>query len=129
MGKHKRAWIWVGRGLAFVLLVCISAYLVYVGLDAADKVGSSIGLVIAVAALLAPYLIPTPSNGTAPIPIETQVENSGDATARAGGHANTGIVMQTEDAAVKVHNSGEAIADGPGSVANTGFQRLQRHKP
>lgn len=50
-------WVWVGRGVFGVIVVGLVVYLFAVGLDKADKVGSSIGGVVGVAALVAPYLL------------------------------------------------------------------------
>lgn len=47
-------------------MVGLAGYLVYVGLDDADKVASSVSAVIALAALLAPYLLPVPQPSVSP---------------------------------------------------------------
>ncbi|BCL15797.1 hypothetical protein GCM10017556_35360 [Micromonospora sagamiensis] len=56
-------------GLAVLGLV---GYLIVVGLDRADKIGSAVGVVIAILGLVAPYLLPPrrqpPTEGTAPAP-------------------------------------------------------------
>jgi hypothetical protein len=55
------------------------------------------------------------------------VEDSGDAEATGGGEANTGAETGLDDTgAVRVTRSGKAVADGPGSVANTGVRRVPR---
>ncbi|MBT2450817.1 hypothetical protein J7F03_27840 [Streptomyces sp. ISL-43] len=59
MPRRNQAWIWTGRILAALVLAALAAYLVTSGLDKADKVSSAISLLIALAALLAPYLLPT----------------------------------------------------------------------
>lgn len=56
--RRDRRWIWAGRIAAVLVLAGLTVYLARVGLDTADKLASSIGVVIAVAALLAPYLLP-----------------------------------------------------------------------
>ena len=43
-----------------VILAGLSGYLVWAGLNTASEVASSISVVIALAALLAPYLLPAP---------------------------------------------------------------------
>ncbi|WP_439657751.1 hypothetical protein ACSHWB_35930 [Lentzea sp. HUAS TT2] len=106
-------------------------YLFVVGLDKADKVGSSIGGVLALVALGTPYLLPR-SREEDPMLEHTQaseivVEDSGDANATGGGEANTGAqAVEGAMGAVRVTGSGNATADGPGSVANTGAQGIPR---
>jgi hypothetical protein len=58
MSRHRRVWIWAGRGLALTLMVALAIYLYIVGLDKADKIGSAIGVIVALAALLTPHLAP-----------------------------------------------------------------------
>ncbi|MFI9453527.1 hypothetical protein [Amycolatopsis sp. NPDC052450] len=104
-------------------------YLFAVGLDKADKVGSSIGGVLALIALVAPYLLPQPRREN-PMPddphaSDTAVEDSGDAQAAGGGTANTGAEAVDDNPGVtRVSRSGNAVAEGPGSVANTGIRRV-----
>ncbi|MEU4447739.1 hypothetical protein AB0K14_07230 [Actinosynnema sp. NPDC050801] len=103
----------------------LAVYLFKVGLEDADKLGSSIGGVAAVAALLAPYLLPRREE--AAVPDEVVVEDSGDADATGGGEANTGAeTVDGDTGTVRVTRSGNAVADGPGSVANTGVRRRPR---
>jgi hypothetical protein len=98
-------------------------------LDTADKLASSIGVVIALAALLAPYLLPAPQPGGPPMPDPDRVEDSGAATATAGGRANTGLATTGSTGPAQVSRSGDARADGPDSVANTGIQHQPRPNP
>jgi hypothetical protein len=51
-------WVWAGRATAIAVLACLAGYLAAVGLDNADKIASVLGLLVAVAALVAPYLFP-----------------------------------------------------------------------
>jgi hypothetical protein len=53
-----RSWVWAGRATAIAVLACLAGYLAAVGLDNADKIASALGLLVAVAALVAPYLFP-----------------------------------------------------------------------
>ncbi|MFD4672983.1 hypothetical protein ACFWNN_24870 [Lentzea sp. NPDC058450] len=115
-----------------MIVVGLVVYLFSVGLDEADKVGSSIGGVIAFVALGAPYLLPQPRKESL-VPDDPQVsddvvvENSGDAEATGGGVANAGVeTVDGGTGAVRVTGSGKAVANGPGSVANTGVRRLPR---
>ena len=125
--QRTRAWVWAGRVTAIVILAGLTGYLVHVGLDTADKLASSIGVVIALAALFAPYLLPAP--GGPPMPDPDRVEDSGAATATAGGQANTGLQATGRTGPAQVTRSGDARADGSGSVANTGIQYQDEPEP
>lgn len=117
MTPKRRRWIWAGRFLAALLLVGIGIWMAAAGLDKANAVGGAIGLLVAIAALVAPYLLPVaPSASTT----TSVVEDSGSARATAGGEANTGVRKHVPGRTAQVNNSGGAIADGPGSIANTG---------
>jgi hypothetical protein len=66
---HRRSgWIWGGRIIAVVAVVGLAIYLLAVGLDKADKLAGALSLVVAVAALVAPYLLPSgqPSSAAPP---------------------------------------------------------------
>ncbi len=80
----------VGRIVALVILIGLAAHLTSVGLDRADKLASSIGLLVAVAALVAPYLVPRSSGGNV-MPNPYHGEHSGDARVPGGSHAGAGI--------------------------------------
>lgn len=117
--------MWAGRVAFAVIVAVLVLYLVMVGLDKADKVASGISVVVALAALGAPYLLPPPSGG-APMVEPDRVEDSGAARATGGGRANTGVDAADGDRPAQVTRSGDAFAHGPGSVANTGVQRRRR---
>jgi hypothetical protein len=55
---HRSARIWAGRVAAMIVILGLVAYLAAVGLDKADKLASVLGLLVAVTALVAPYLLP-----------------------------------------------------------------------
>lgn len=117
MTPQRRRWIWGGRFLAAVLLVGIGIWMAVVGLDKANTIGGAIGLLVGIAALVAPYLLPVaPSASTT----TSVVEDSGSARATAGGDANTGVRKHVAGSAAQVNSSGDAVADGSGSIANTG---------
>ncbi len=59
MRRLRSGWIWGGRAAAAVVVAGLVAYLASVGLDKADKLASVLGLLVAVAALLVPYLLPS----------------------------------------------------------------------
>jgi hypothetical protein len=58
MPRRSRAWIWVGRTVAGFGVAALAGYLFASGLDKADKLGSAIGAMVALVALVAPYLLP-----------------------------------------------------------------------
>lgn len=115
--------MWAGRAVFGVIVVALVVYLAVVGLDEADKVAGSIGAVLALIALGAPYLLPPPAQGS---PDPDRVEDTGGASATGGGQANTGLQAPGDDRPGQVTRSGDATADGPGSRANTGIQRGPR---
>lgn len=118
--------MWAGRILFGVVVAGLVAYLARVGWSEADKRASSIGAVLALIALGAPYLLPRPEGGPL-VPEPDQVQDSGKATAAAGADANSGVdVVEGGERPAHVMRSGDAHADGPGSAANTGIRRRPR---
>ncbi|MEU4473946.1 hypothetical protein [Micromonospora sp. NPDC023888] len=124
--RRGRGWLWAGRVTFGVILAGLVAYLVAVGVDKADKLASAISVVVALVALVAPYLLPAAGSGGASMVEPDRVEDTGAARATGGGQANTGADVVGPDRPAQVARSGEATADGPGSVANTGVQRRPR---
>jgi tetratricopeptide (TPR) repeat protein len=61
---HRLGWIWVGRIAAVLVLVGLGVYLLVVGLDKGGKIATVLGPLVAVAALAAPYLLPSPERST-----------------------------------------------------------------
>src|SRR5262245_27363732 len=66
MPRRSPLWIWIGRAVFAAVLAALISYLVAAGLDKADKLGSGISVVIALIALVAPYLLPPRSDSPAP---------------------------------------------------------------
>lgn len=66
MSRRRRVWIWVGRMTSAAVVVGLVLYLVAVGLDTAAKLANVIGMLVAVAALLVSYLLPTSSREVLP---------------------------------------------------------------
>lgn len=62
MRRRRPGWIWGGRIAAVVIMAGLAAYLSSVGLDKADKLASVLSLLVAVAALVVPYILP-PTDG------------------------------------------------------------------
>ena len=75
MRRHS-GWIWGGRITAVVVLAGLSVYLASVGLDKADKLASVLSLLVAMAALIAPYLLPPSDEGRAEPKTVQQVANT-----------------------------------------------------
>ena len=121
--RRSRRWIWFGRAVFGVSAVSLVAYFAVVGLDKADKLASVIAAVVGLLALVAPYLLPAPSVNEAPVSGVDRVDEPGNARATRGGRANTGVQVAGDAPPAQVVRSGDAFADGPGSVANTGIQR------
>ena len=74
--RRRSGWIWGGRIAAVVVLAGLGAYLASVGLDKADKLASVLGLLVAVAALVAPYLLPSSDGGRSKPGPAQQVANT-----------------------------------------------------
>jgi hypothetical protein len=56
--RRRSGLVWGGRIVAVVMVVGLAVYLLMVGLDQADKLASALSLLVAVAALAAPYVLP-----------------------------------------------------------------------
>jgi hypothetical protein len=132
VARRSARLMWSGRVVFGVIVVALVIYLFVVGLDKADKLGSSIGGVVALVALGAPYLLPQRRTEEVPVADDAQVneavvEDAGDAEATGGGQANTGAeTVEGDTRSIRVTRSGKAVADGQGSVANTGVRRVPR---
>jgi hypothetical protein len=57
MPDRTRAWIWTGRAVAAAAAARLTWYLSAAGLGRSERLAAPVGLVIALAALLAPYLL------------------------------------------------------------------------
>jgi hypothetical protein len=106
-----------------LVLAGLVTYMAVAGLTTASVVGGALGGVAALAALVAPYLLP-PSSPEGPL-VSTPycVESSGAAVAAGGGEAISGAQVVAGGGPVQVSGSGDARAEGPGSVAISGIQR------
>jgi hypothetical protein len=121
--------IGTGRVVFGVATVALIIYFAAVGLEKADRFGSVISALLALCALGAPYLLPSPDARSATRPGPDRAEDTGNATASGGGQANTGLQTSSASDAAQVVGSGDAAAHGPGSVANTGILRQPRRQP
>ncbi|GAA1570082.1 hypothetical protein GCM10009827_109900 [Dactylosporangium maewongense] len=117
-------WLRAGRIVFGVLVIGVAVYLVVVGPDAANVFVSGAGLVVALLALGAPYLLPV--TGGTPVSGPDHVEGTGDAEATGGGEAVSGADLTGDGGPVRVSRSGNARADGPGSTATSGVVRRPR---
>lgn len=119
MQRRPKRWAWIGRIVAVAILLGVGVWLWVVGLTQASAIGGAAGLLVAIAALFAPYVLPpSPS----PQPRDTIVKDSGSASATNAGKANAGIQASGRADSVRVSRTGNATADGTGSTANTGVQ-------
>ena len=120
MPRRSPRWILAGRVVFVALIFVLAGYLFSVGLDKADKIASAVGVVLAFAALFAPYLLPAQER---PVTEPDRAEHTGQAVASAGGNANTGLRAGGTGRPASVNNTGPATARGPSSKANTGIVR------
>jgi hypothetical protein len=58
VAKHRNRWIWIGRAVAVGVVIGLAVYLFAVGLNQANAIAAPVSVVIALAALLAPLLLP-----------------------------------------------------------------------
>lgn len=70
--RRSAKWIWAGRIVALCCIAALVAYLGMVGLDKADRLGSAGGFVVALLALVAPYVLPPPSGSSTDSPDPTE---------------------------------------------------------
>ena len=98
--RSRSGWIWGGRIAALVVLAGLAVYLASVGLDKADKLASILGLLVALATLVAPYLLPSSDESRSKPGSSQQVAN-----AVVGGH-----LTQIRDAKGGVYVKGSVRA-------------------
>jgi hypothetical protein len=98
MVHGNRRLIWAGRFIFALVVAATAIYLSAVGLDSADKLGSGIGVVIALCSLGAPYLVPPASGPSAPAPGSTCASGIG---AVAVGGSNSGKIRTEISAAMQ----------------------------
>jgi hypothetical protein len=61
--RRRSFWLWGGRIFAILVVIALAGYLYRSGLDRADKLGSSVAVVIALVALITPYVLPPRPKG------------------------------------------------------------------
>ncbi|WP_213450392.1 hypothetical protein [Rhizomonospora bruguierae] len=100
MPRRRRVWVWTGRSVATLCVAGLGGYLYLVGLDKADKVASAIASLIAVAALVAPYLLPARGQPSDPRPRPggpegaTAIQVTGDVRVLAKGTSAAAVSMR-----------------------------------
>jgi hypothetical protein len=68
MPHRSSSWLWAGRAIAAAALIGLGGYLFAAGSARASAIATPVGLVIALAALLAPYLLPVDHSSASPQP-------------------------------------------------------------
>jgi len=105
--RRTRTWVWAGRVLAVGAVAGLSGYLITAGTARASLIAAPAALVVALAALLAPYLLPA---YTAPSP----APSSQDQTAGpSGGAARAGTVIIADHGSVAAECIGEVTMNSP----------------
>lgn len=124
MPHRTPRWIWAGWVTAALSVAGLTSSLFAVGWNTAGELGSAAAAVVALAGLLTPYLLPQPppQPGAPSAPRAGRAQRTGAAKASAGGLANTGVLNRGGAGSSQVRDSGDAQADGPGSIANSGIQ-------
>lgn len=89
--------IWVGRVVAVISIVGTGIYLLVVGLDTADKVASALSLLVAIAALVLPYLSRSTNSSPEPSAAEGAARGSRQFIANAVVGGDLTQVRDTKD--------------------------------
>lgn len=105
--RHSKRWIWTGRIVSGLVVVGLIVYFAIVGLDNADKLGSVIACLFALAALVAPYLFPVTQR-----PVD-QGSDTGTPPFRWSTHQAPGIDAR--------HAQGVQINQGGNNTQNNNF--------
>jgi hypothetical protein len=114
MSRSRRKRRLAGLLVGGALLLGLAAYLVTVGLDKADKLSSGIAAVLALAALLAPYLLPVAT----PEPPRRRVSAAGAGAVAVGGTNSADVRTDVVGTSAPPASPGDGVeASGPGSVA------------
>jgi hypothetical protein len=105
MPHRTRRWIWAGRALAAAAVAGLGGYLIAAGPSRASLIAGPAALVIALAALLAPYLLPAYTTPAAPPP--------GRADNPPGRAAGPGLVIVADHGSVAAQHIGEVTMNPP----------------
>ena len=123
--RRTRGKLWVGRVAASLVMAGLAVYLVWAGLDKADKVSSCLSLLLAAGLALAPYLLPAAEGEQRRVELD-RVEGTGTSVAEGGATAVSGAQVTEGSGPVRVKDTGDADAKGHESTAVSGIQRLPR---
>jgi hypothetical protein len=97
--KSRSAWIWGGRIVALVAVALLAAYLWHVGLAKASGLASVLTLLVALVALVAPYLLPPAASRSDSPPVESAPPGPVQAGVSAPGDYSTRVAV-ADDAQV-----------------------------
>ena len=106
--RRRPPLVWAGRIMAGLIVVGLTIYLVSVGLDQADKIGSSLGVVLAAAALLLPYVVPPAQ----PTPGEIEMPNKNESETATGASVEQRPAMTDSQPAASKYN----VTIGPNAI-------------
>ncbi|TDB92478.1 hypothetical protein E1091_12885, partial [Micromonospora fluostatini] len=81
MPHRSPRWIWAGRLVCAAVVLALVGYLTSVELARANMVAGCVSVIVALAALMAPYLLPTRPRETPTATGPDQAEETGAATA------------------------------------------------
>jgi hypothetical protein len=110
--RRTRTWVWAGRVLAVGAVAGLGGYLIAAGTARANLIAAPAALVIALAALLAPYLLPaytTPSPAPSSPGPSSQGQTDGQPTSGAG----AGTVIIADHGSVAAQHIGEVTMNPP----------------
>jgi len=74
--RRSSGWIWGGRAIALLTMAALAGYLFIAGLGKADEIAGVLGLLVAVLALVAPYLLPPGESSSVPSADQSAGESS-----------------------------------------------------
>jgi hypothetical protein len=114
--RRTRTWVWAGRVLALGAVAGLGGYLLVAGTARASLIAAPAALVVALAALLAPYLLPA---YTASSPAPSSRDQAAGLPGRAAG---AGMVIIADHGSVAAQYIGEVTMNpacpGPDSPAS-----------
>jgi hypothetical protein len=114
MAPHRtRRWVWAGRVLAAAAVAGLGGYLIAAGTARANLIAAPAALVVALAALLAPYLLPV---YTVPSPAPPSPSQPGGPP---GGAAGAGTVIIADHGSVAAQHIGEVTMNPPSPRPDT----------
>lgn len=116
MSGRRPGWVWGGRAAAAIVVLGLACYLSVVGLSKADALAGVLSLLVAVMALMAPYVLPPrePSSRERPPKLPELSAQQSVTNSVVGGH-----LLQAKDVkAIRVAGDHQGLA-APPTVAPT----------